>query len=70
MLAAHSNGIVAMTVYDETVPVMILWLRGEEFTPAHEAGVVIVKPGGDTIGVNGMITRMTDRALYDTGFRR
>ena len=45
-------------------------VRGEEFTPAHGAGVVGVEPGGDAVGADEVAAWKADQALYDTGFGR
>ena len=70
VVAAQLTSIVAITVSDDSVPEVRSWLRGEEYTPAHGAGVVVVKPGGDAVGADEVTARKADQALYDTGFGR
>lgn len=49
---------------------MISRPRGEEFTPAHRAGVVFVEPGGDAVGADEVVARKADQAFYNTAFGR
>lgn len=44
------------------------WLRGEEYTPAHWAGVVVAEPGGDAVGADEVVAWGADQAFDDTGF--
>ena len=68
--APHFILKVVETVYDDSVLEMRLRLHGEEFTPAHGAGVVFVKPNGDAVGANEVTARKADHALYDAGLGR
>ena len=70
VVVAQLTSIVAITIYDDSVPGMRSRLRGEEYTPAHGAGVVVMKPSGDAVGANEVTARKADQALYDAGFGR
>ena len=69
-VAVNGNSIFAVMIYGEFVPTMRSRLRGKEFKPAHGAGVVVVKPGGDAVGADVVIARKADQTLYDIGFGR
>ena len=69
-LASHFIGVVVDKVYGDCVPGMRSRLRGEEFTPAHGAGVVVVEPDCDAVGADEVTARKADQALYDTGLGR
>ena len=69
-VAVNENSIAADMIYGKFVPKMRSLLRGKELKPAHGAGVVVAKPGGDAVGADVVIARKADQALYDTGFGR
>lgn len=67
-------GLLVVAVFDVTpidcdgsVRGVEPWLRGEEYTPAHWAGVVVAEPSGDAEGADEVVARGADQAFDDTG---